>query len=313
MANLEVRTTVGITEDEKGDSAVNNGVKVFENAEFGKVRVVMKDDEPWFVAADVCKALGLIDPSKIVSGLDPDEKGLNFIRTHKGLQQMLIVSKPGLYSLLAASSKPEARKFKRWVNNEVLPAIEEYGANLSDDTVKSLLSLIQHMQTAVQHFADAVAKHSGMIMRLDEDAEGLKNNVNTDKPGAAYRGLPVDPDADCISISSLARKLWYLDCGISPNSLFKMLRRDGYANRRHDGRHAPSQKAIDEGLLTIGKKRGSSCPIIYVTVKGQEFFANLYSNDKKSAKKTRRDDLQRESDQPLLNISIFDPGESGGM
>lgn len=92
-----------------------------------QLRVVMRDGEPWFVAADVCAALALGDTSKAVSRLDDDERGTNTVRTPSGDQQMLVINESGLYSLTLTSRKPEAKRFKKWVTSEVLPSIRKTG------------------------------------------------------------------------------------------------------------------------------------------------------------------------------------------
>lgn len=120
-----------------------NMLKVFEKAEFGRVRVVECEGEPWFVAKDVCECLELTDVSKTISLLDDDEKGTNSIRTPGGEQQMLVVSEPGLYSLILRSRKPEAKAFKRWVTHDILPAIRKTGGYLAtkpDDTPETILA-----------------------------------------------------------------------------------------------------------------------------------------------------------------------------
>lgn len=99
-----------------------------------QVRTLTIDNQPWFVAADVCLALGLGDTFKAVERLDADEKGTNSVRTLGGEQQMTTVNESGLYSLILTSRKPEAKQFKRWVTREVLPAIRQtggYQANVS--------------------------------------------------------------------------------------------------------------------------------------------------------------------------------------
>lgn len=102
-----------------------NDLKVFENPNLGKVRVVEQNGEPWFVAADVCNALG-IDRAQI-RRLDDDEKGVRSTQTPGGAQMMNIVNESGLYALVLGSRKPEAKAFKRWVTHEVLPAIRRTG------------------------------------------------------------------------------------------------------------------------------------------------------------------------------------------
>jgi prophage antirepressor-like protein len=98
----------------------------------------MKDDEPWFVAADVCKVLELEKTDRAVSGLDDDEKGTHIVSTPGGNQSMTVVTEAGLYSLILRSRKPEAKTFKRWVIHDVLPSIRKHGAYLTPETIIDL-------------------------------------------------------------------------------------------------------------------------------------------------------------------------------
>ncbi|WP_371369975.1 Bro-N domain-containing protein [Pseudomonas sp. QL9] len=94
-----------------------------------QVRIVMVQGEPWFVASDACEALQLDGRSRdYLRMLDDDEKGAHIVRTPGGDQQVQIVSESGLYSLIFKSRKEEAKRFKRWVTHEVLPAIRKHGA-----------------------------------------------------------------------------------------------------------------------------------------------------------------------------------------
>ena len=103
-------------------------IQIFDNPEFGEIRVIMKDGEPHFVAADVCRILDLGNPSQALTRLDDDEKGITTIDTPGGEQSMLIVTEPGLYHLIFTSRKPEAHMFRRWVYHEVLPSIRKTGS-----------------------------------------------------------------------------------------------------------------------------------------------------------------------------------------
>lgn len=115
--------------------AMKTGLKIFEKPEFGSVRVVEKDGDPWFVARDVCEALGFDDgdTNRAVAGLDEDEKatplkisGLNNLR---GLRKdAILISEPGLYALVLRSNKPEAKVFKRWITHDVIPTIRKTGS-----------------------------------------------------------------------------------------------------------------------------------------------------------------------------------------
>ena len=87
------------------------------------MRVIERDGEPWFVAADVCKALEIANSRDALTRIDDDEKGVASTNTLGGKQEVAIVNEPGLYSLVLGSRKPEAKVFKRWVTSEILPYV----------------------------------------------------------------------------------------------------------------------------------------------------------------------------------------------
>ena len=111
--------------------------QIFENKEFGKIRVVEHSGAPWFVANDICAILE-IDRTQ-TRRLDDDEKGVALIDTPGGKQEMSIISEPGLYSLVLRSRKPEAKAFKRWIVHEVLPAIRKHGGYLTPKKLEEAL------------------------------------------------------------------------------------------------------------------------------------------------------------------------------
>lgn len=114
--------------------------RVFENEEFGQVRTIMLEDEPWFVSADVCRVLQIKNPSDAVERLDPDEK--NTLVLNEGIPgnpNVTVVNEPGLYTLVLGSRKAEARRFKRWITHEVIPSIRKHGAYMTTDTVERML------------------------------------------------------------------------------------------------------------------------------------------------------------------------------
>ena len=103
-----------------------NDLQVFENPDFGQVRTVTKDGEPWFVAADVCRALGHSNVTVALDRLDDDEKAKFNLGLRGG--DTGCVNEPGLYSLVLGSRKPEAKNFKRWITHEVIPSIRKTGS-----------------------------------------------------------------------------------------------------------------------------------------------------------------------------------------
>lgn len=117
----------------------------------GRAIRVVEDDAgvPWFVARDVCDALELKNSRQVVDRLDEDEKGVHIVDTLGGSQEVSTVNEPGLYNLTLTSRKPEAKRFKRWITHDVLPAIRKTGryeaeAAAADPVVPALLAQPQH-------------------------------------------------------------------------------------------------------------------------------------------------------------------------
>ena len=108
---------------------METGLKIFEKPEFGCVRVVEKDGEPWFVAKDVCEALGYQWKASATVGHVPEEwRGVYSVQTPSGEQEMLTLSEQGLYFFLGRSDKPAALPFQKWLAGDVLPSIRKTGS-----------------------------------------------------------------------------------------------------------------------------------------------------------------------------------------
>ncbi len=117
----------------------NENLLIFEDPRFGQQRSIMIDGEPWFVAADVCRALQIGNPTMALTRLDEDEKALSNIEgLSRGNDKGNIVSEAGLYSLILRSRKPEAKAFKRWITHEVIPSIRKYGAYVTDKVLDQM-------------------------------------------------------------------------------------------------------------------------------------------------------------------------------
>jgi prophage antirepressor-like protein len=132
---------------------MNNMPTIFD-FEDREVRVVMVNDEPWFVAKDVCEVLEISKHRDAVSRLDDDERGSVLVDTPGGKQEMVAVNEYGIYSLVMTSRKPEAKKFKRWVTHEVLPAIRKTGSYSVQQNNVVPLSKDQAIVTVLRTTAD---------------------------------------------------------------------------------------------------------------------------------------------------------------
>lgn len=124
------------TDPNAGGAASNpvdqSALSVFDFNE-NPVRVLMRDDDPWFVVTDVCRVLEIADPSSAVRELDEDEKMTPpIMRSHSGQRGgarfLTLISESGLYALVFKSRKPEAKSFRKWVTSEVLPSIRKTGS-----------------------------------------------------------------------------------------------------------------------------------------------------------------------------------------
>jgi len=150
--------------------AASPAVFQFNNSQ---IRTITKDGEPWFVAADVCSVLGIANNRNATARLDDDEKDVRLMDTPGGKQETTIVNESGLYSLILRSDKPEAKRFKKWVTSEVLPAIRKTGGyhlpQTMPEALRQLASEIEY-KNANQHkvdFYNAVASTSDLILMRD--------------------------------------------------------------------------------------------------------------------------------------------------
>lgn len=105
-----------------------SNLQIFENPEFGKIRTLEVEGEPWFVGKDVAEVLGYSNSRKALADhVDEEDKGVTKCDTLGGAQDLAIINESGLYSLILSSKLPTAKKFKRWVTAEVIPSIRKNG------------------------------------------------------------------------------------------------------------------------------------------------------------------------------------------
>ncbi len=156
-----------------------NTLQVFENPEFGSIRTVEIDSEPWLVGKDVAVALGYKEPTKAVrERVDREDRGVSKIDTPSGTQDMTIINESGLYSLILSSKLPGAKKFKRWVTAEVLPSIRKTGgysvpsAEDAPASKKDIADLTAAMQLLVERMDALAASRPALPQSLDPPEEG---------------------------------------------------------------------------------------------------------------------------------------------
>ena len=126
-----------------------NELQIFQNPEFGSIRTTMIDNEPWFVGKDVATSLGYAEPRSAISKrVDEEDKGVAKMATPSGTQDMTIINESGLYCLILSSKLPSAKKFKRWVTSEVLPAIRKTGVYILPQNIQRDLTTDDYLKAA---------------------------------------------------------------------------------------------------------------------------------------------------------------------
>ena len=241
-------------ENEATDEQIN-GMTVFQNDQFGKVRVVNKDDEAWFVSTDVCRALDIQNSRDALSRLDEDEKGVASTDTLGGMQKIGVVNESGLYTLALGSRKPEAKAFKRWVTHEVMPAIRRNGAYLTPTTLKRVLT-----------DPNAVIQLLTALTKEQEKSKILQ-------PKADYFDALVERNT-LTGIRETAKEY-----GVGQKSLVDFLIGNGYVYRDQKNKLQPYAAYVEEGLFTLKEcksdKNGWSGTQLLITPKGRETFRLL--------------------------------------
>lgn len=244
----------------------NQNIKVFENEQFGRIRVVEKNNEPWFIAKDVCKALGLAQVSRAIQKLDEDEVTNSKVIDSIGREQKVnAISEAGMYSLVLVSRKPEAKAFKRWVTHEVLPAIHRTGGYMvakADETPE------ETMARAVLIAQDTINRQKQQIADMQPKA------LFADAVAASHTS---------ILVGELAKLLKQNGVEIGQNRLFRWLRENGYLMKTGSSYNMPTQRSMEQELFEV-KETSITHSDGHITVqktpkvtgKGQQYFINRF-------------------------------------
>ncbi len=156
-----------------------NHLVTFNNPEFGEVRTVDIDGEPWLVGKDVARALGYSNPrDALAKHVDDEDKGVSQIATPSGIQEMTIINESGLYSLVLGSRKPEAKAFKRWITHEVIPSIRKTGSYTFDGTSKELQAIFMLDARTMEQDRRITALEESMVIDYSQQRI-LASHVNT--------------------------------------------------------------------------------------------------------------------------------------
>jgi len=190
---------------------MSNEIKIFESKEFGNVRVVMQENEPWFVAKDVCDVLMITNTTQKVALLDDGERCM-FNIGRQG--EANCVSESGLYSLILTSRKPEAKKFKKWVTSEVLPAIRKTGGYMVDNGE----SVDELMARALKVADDTLRRRDERIKQAELEIKMKDQQITEFQPKVSYYDSVLQ-SKDLMTITQIAK-----DYGMGGRKMNELLR-----------------------------------------------------------------------------------------
>ncbi len=249
-----------------------NELKIFENPAFGKVRVVERGGEPWFVGKDVAAALGYSQTTKAVrEHVKDSHKGVSEIDTPGGKQQLTVIDEAGLYSLVMRSKLPQAEEFQEWVTAEVLPAIRKTGGYIAGSEKMSDAEL---MAKAVLIAQATIKERDARIAELESDTQRMK-------PKEIFADA-VSASDQTILIGDLAKLIKQNGHDMGQKRMFEWLRNNGYLIKRQGADYnSPTQRAMELGLFRIKETAVTHSDghvtvskTVKVTGKGQAYFVN---------------------------------------
>ncbi len=245
-----------------------NNMQIFKNEQFGEVRVVEQNGEPWFVGKDVAEILGYSDTNKAVAmHVDNEDKKLNDKSSLSfGQRGAHLINESGLYSLILSSKLPQAKQFKRWVTSEVLPSIRKHGGYING----------QESMTDEELLSKALIMAQSKIEEKTREIERMRpKEIFADAVTASHNS---------ILVGEMAKILRQNGVEIGQNRLFVWLRDNGYLiKRKGTDWNMPSQMAMElelfeikETVITHSDGHTSVNKTVKVTGKGQQYFINKF-------------------------------------
>ena len=240
-----------------------NELKVFQNSEFGTLRGVEIDGESWLVGKDVAERLGYANTKDALSAhVDEDDKrilqkseiatfenhipksalAVDFVWADIPNRGLTIINESGLYSLVLGSKLPNAKKFKRWVTSEVLPAIRKHGGYLTAEKVEEALLN-----------PDVLIRLATELKDEREARRALESKVAKDAPKVMF-AQAVEQAENSILVGDLAKLIKQNGTDIGQKRLFERLRAEGYLGTRGENYNMPTQRAMKMQLFRISER-----------------------------------------------------------
>lgn len=251
-----------------------NNLQIFDSPDFGQIRTIQQNGEPWFVGKDVADILGYQNGSRDVNRhVDEDDRQNYQNGTFESNRGLTIINESGLYSLILSSKMPKAKEFKRWVTSEVIPAIRKTGGYIAGS----------ENMTDAEIMAKAVLVAQSTIRQRDQRIKELESDVAAAKPKVLFADA-VSASDSTILIGDLAKILKQNGHPIGQKRLFNWMREQGYLIKRAGADYnSPTQRAMEMGLFQIKETaishsdgHVSVSKTTKVTGKGQQYFINKF-------------------------------------
>lgn len=256
-------------------------IQIFKNNEFGQVRGILINNEPYFVGKDVAETLGYSRPSDAISvHVDKEDKLTRQITASGQGRNMTVINESGLYSLILSSKLPNAKKFKRWVTSEVLPQIRKIGGylgtseNMTDEEIMAKALLVAQ---------NTINKKNELLQAKEKELTEVKEDLNA--KNKFINQLAVSQNSlKVVEVAQIASKK---GIKIGQNRLWKKLRTWGMIKK--NSKYDPKQEYIERGYFEVveGTKENSKGVFAYKTTrvlgKGQVYIINKLLEEQKEA------------------------------
>lgn len=189
----------------EGKGEILNQLEIFKNREFGEIRTVTIDGEPWFIGKDVAEALGYGKGKSlnnaVATHVDEEDKGVTEMMTPGGKQNLIIINESGLYSLILSSKLPNAKKFKHWVTSEILPQIRRTGSYQKrltpEEMMRIQLGMVDDHENRIEHLENTMTIDYGQQQELKKAVNKRVIEILGGKKAPAYKELSKKVFAEC--------------------------------------------------------------------------------------------------------------------
>lgn len=252
---------------------MEQGLQIFNHPQFGEIRAVEIDGEPWFIGKDVADCLGYSN-SRDALARHVENEDKNTVANHDGTAgnpNLTVINESGLYSLILSSKLKDAKKFKRWVTSEVLPTIRKTGGYVSNEDL--------FLNTYLPYADEGTKKlFSATLSAL----RAANQKIEADKPKVLFADA-VSVTKSEITVGELSKLLKQNGINVGRNRLFEILRASGFLIReKGKDRSLPTQRSMELGLFRVkestihanGEVILSRTP--YVTGKGITYFMDKF-------------------------------------